>query len=171
MNWEKISLAWNDIRASAESWIGHLIEKAPVQSLSGYDHIVLQLREMFIMAVCGACIAFLFEVYESILPPGATISPHAVLSPGADRVKRRRERVKIAVFDFLFCIMSAMIAARFWYVSSYGRISFHEAVFPILYPAGILLGRAVFAFKNSKHLRAMAVVYVIMLITAYIIVV
>lgn len=168
MNWEKISLAWNDIRASAESWIGHLIEKAPVQSLSGYDHIVLQLREMFIMAVCGACIAFLFEVYESILPPGATIPLHAVLSSGADGARRRRERVKIAVFDFLFCIMSAMIAARFWYVSSYGRISFHEAA---ALSAGILLGRAVFAFKNSKHLRAMAVVYVIMLITAYIIVV
>ena len=63
--------------------------------------------------------------------------------------------------------MAAMIAARFWYISSYGRISFHETVSLI---AGILLGRSVFFFKKSKRIRAATAVYVIMLITAYILI-
>ena len=36
--------------------------------------------------------------------------------------------------------------------------------------AGLLIGRSVFLFKNSKSVRALAVVYVIMLIIAYIVI-
>ena len=151
MDLEKIGPVAEKIRDLLLSVSEDLIGKAPTGLIYGYDRIFLQLREIFIMAVCGACIAFFFEVYESLVPDGGS----------------RRRRWMKGVFDLIFCLMSAMIAARFWYISSYGRISFHETISLI---AGILLGRSVFFFKKSKRIRAAAVVYVIMLITAYILI-
>lgn len=150
MSSEKISWLLEMVHDFLDSGIGHILGNTSVEPVTGYAYIVSQLREMFIMVVCGACIAFLFEVYESIL---------------SDTGKRGAIGV---VLDLLFCVMSALVAARFWYVSSCGRISFHEAAAML---AGILLGRLVFAFKNSKPVRTLAAVYVIMLITAYIVIV
>lgn len=151
MDLEKFGLMAEKVREFFLSAFEDLIGEAPSGLIYGYDRIFLQLREIFIMAVCGACIAFFFEVYDSLIPYGDS---------------RGRRWLK-GVFDLLFCLMAAMIAARFWYISSYGRISFHETVSLI---AGILLGRSVFFFKKSKRIRAAAAVYVIMLITAYILI-
>ncbi len=155
MDLEKFSLITDRVRDFLLSGAGGFLQEAPSEPLYGYEGILLQLREIFIMAVCGACIAFFFEVYESMMPPGAP-----------DGRSRGRQRIK-AVFDLLFCLTAAVMAARFWYISSYGRISFHETA---ALAAGILLGRYVFFFKNSERIRAAAAVYVIMLITAYILI-
>lgn len=150
MNSESIRGLLETLHDFLDSGIRNLLGETSVDPVTGYAYIVSQLREMFIMAVCGACIAFLFEVYEGVLS-------------GAERRGIMRE-----ILDLLFCIMAALIAARFWYISSCGRISFHEAAAMLL---GILLGRLVFVFKNSKPVRTLAAVYVIMLITAYIVIV
>ena len=147
MNSEKIRELLEILHDFLDSGMRSILGETSVDPVTGYDYIVSQLREMFIMAVCGACIAFLFEVYEGVLL-------------NADRRGIIRD-----ILDLLFCVMAALVAARFWYVSSCGRISFHEAAAMF---AGILLGRLVFVFKNSKRVRTLAAVYVIMLITAYI---
>lgn len=150
MNSERIRELLETLHDFLDSGIRNLLGETSVDPVTGYAYIISQMREMFIMAVCGACIAFLFEVYEGVLS-------------GAERRGIMRE-----ILDLLFCIMAALIAARFWYISSCGRISFHEAAAMLL---GILLGRLVFVFKNSKSVRTLAAVYVIMLITAYIVIV
>ena len=150
MNSERIRELLETLHDFLDSGIRNLLGETSVDPVTGYAYIISQMREMFIMAVCGACIAFLFEVYEGVLS-------------GAERRGIMRE-----ILDLLFCIMAALIAARFWYISSCGRISFHEAAAMLL---GILLGRLVFVFKNSKLVRTLAAVYVIMLITAYIVIV
>ena len=147
MNSEKIRELFEILHDFLDSGIRNILGETSVDPVTGYDYIVSQLREMFIMAVCGACIAFLFEVYEGVL------------------LNSDRRSIIRDILDLLFCVMAALIAARFWYVSSCGRISFHEAAALL---AGILLGRLVFVFKNSKPVRTLAAVYVIMLITAYI---
>lgn len=161
MNPEKLRDLAEKFREFADTGIRDILGEPAVGPVTGYAHIISQLREMFIMAVCGAGIAFFFEVYESMLRLPAERA-------GDDGKKRKLSPgILQAVFDFLFCIMAALVAARFWYISSCGRISFHETA---ALAAGIFAGKAVFLFKNSEHGRALAAVYVIMLIVAYIIV-
>ena len=125
MNADRWGQLTDSIRDFLDSGIRRILGGVTVDPITGYEYIFSQIREIFIMAVCGACM------------------------------------------DFLFCVAAALIAARFWYISSCGRISFHEAAALI---AGLLIGRSVFLFKNSKPVRALAVVYVIMLIIAYIVI-
>ena len=168
------------IRDFADSGIRDVIKGVTTDPVTGYEYIFSQIREIFIMAACGACIAFLFEVYEGIYAlgrAGRKENPEKARkernggSTGRQRKKRRKlkisERTVRILLDFLFCAAAALIAARFWYISSCGRISFHEAAALVV---GIFAGRSVFLFKNSKPVRALAVVYVIMLITAYIVI-
>ena len=58
------------IRDFADSGIRDVIKGVTTDPVTGYEYIFSQIREIFIMAVCGACIAFLFEVYEGIYAMG-----------------------------------------------------------------------------------------------------
>lgn len=158
MKEEKWEAIIGQIREFADSGVSGIIHGVTTDPVTGNEYIFSQIREILIMAVCGACIAFLFEVYEGI---------YAMAGKAGDKKRKwkvKKKTIRI-LLDFLFCAAAALIAARFWYISSCGRISIHEAAAMI---GGIFAGRSVFLFKNSKPVRALAAVYVIMLITAYI---
>ena len=155
MNADRWGQLTDSVRDFLDSGIRRILGGVTVDPITGYEYIFSQIREIFIMAVCGACIAFFFEVYESIytMSSGGRKPRSAGGAESGGPEKHRKKK--------------GLIAARFWYISSCGRISFHEAAALI---AGLLIGRSVFLFKNSKPVRALAVVYVIMLIIAYIVI-
>ena len=145
--------------------------------LTGMDYIYNQLREILIMAACGACIAFLYEIYDiglrKLIPKLQSRKTKAD-SENPDTQNHRINKILLAnsliirLADILFCILAGFLILQFWYGSSYCSASVHEGLALI---AGVLLGRRVFNFRNSKHMHTIALVYVIMLITAYIIIV
>ena len=173
MNADRWGQLTDSVRDFLDSDIRRILGGVTVDPITGYEYIFSQIREIFIMAVCGACIAFFFEVYESIYTMssgGRKPRSAGGAESGGPEKHRKKKGFKGAprvVLDFLFCVAAALIAARFWYISSCGRISFHEVAALI---AGLLIGRSVFLFKNSKPVRALAVDYVIMLIIAYIVI-
>ena len=129
--------------------------------LTGLDYIYNQLREILVMAACGACIAFLYEIYDMSLQK---LMP-AIRPKLPARLANNTVVVRTA--DILFCLVAGFIVLQFWYGSSYCTVSLHEG---LALMAGIISGRRVFRFRNSKHMHTIALVYVIMLVTAYIII-
>lgn len=66
MNADRWGQLTDSIRDFLDSGIRRILGGVTVDPITGYEYIFSQIREIFIMAVCGACIAFFFEVYESI---------------------------------------------------------------------------------------------------------
>ena len=151
MNADRWGQLTDSVRDFLDSGIRRILGGVTVDPITGYEYIFSQIREIFIMAVCGACIAFFFEVYESIYTMssgGRKPRSAGGAESGGPEKHRKKKGFKGAprvVLDFLFCVAAALIA-------------------------GLLIGRSVFLFKNSKPVRALAVVYVIMLIIAYIVI-
>ena len=151
MNADRWGQLTDSVRDFLDSGIRRILGGVTVDPITGYEYIFSQIREIFIMAVCGACIAFFFEVYESIYTMSSggrkPRSAGGAESGGPEKHRKKKgfKGAPRAVLDFLFCVAAALIA-------------------------GLLIGRSVFLFKNSKPVRALAVVYVIMLIIAYIVI-
>lgn len=162
--------------------------------LTGLDYIYNQLREILIMAACGACLAFLYEIYDvgmvKVLRRGRSILQsrsdrrlrfignddenydeliRELSVPRAERIIGRliNTSALIRITDIIFCLVAGFIILQFWYGSSFCSASVHEGLALI---AGTVLGRKVFNLRNSKHLHTIALVYVIMLLIAYIII-
>ncbi len=145
--------------------------------LTGMDYIYNQLREILIMAACGACIAFLFEIYDiglrKLIPKLRSRKlKEDPENPDTQRHGTNKTRLAnsyiIRLSDVIFCILAGFLILQFWYGSSYCSTSVHEGLALI---AGVLAGRRVFNFRNSKQMHTIALVYVIILITAYIMIV
>ena len=66
MNADRWGQLTDSVRDFLDSGIRRILGGVTVDPITGYEYIFSQIREIFIMAVCGACIAFFFEVYESI---------------------------------------------------------------------------------------------------------
>ncbi len=121
--------------------------------LTGMDFMLQQLRETLIMAACGACVAFMFQAYDGCLKR---------LDKNSSFVRRA-----LVLMDIAFCIIAGVVIVRFWFRSSYGRLSVHEACGMM---AGLAAGMRTFAFGKSKRRHTIAVIYVILIITAYFII-
>ena len=66
MKEEKWEAIIGQIREFADSGVSGIIHGVTTDPVTGNEYIFSQIEEILIMAVCGACIAFLFEVYEGI---------------------------------------------------------------------------------------------------------
>lgn len=162
--------------------------------LTGMDYIYNQIREMIIMAACGACLAFLYEIYDvgikKIIRRGRSAlqnrsdtrlgaikfddddDEESIRELSVPRTEQIFDRLintsaLIRITDIIFCIIAGFMILQFWYSSSYCSASLHEGAALL---AGAVTGRKVFQFRKSKHLHTIALVYVIMLLMAYIII-
>ena len=131
-------------------------EPAP-DPLTGFDFMAQQLRETLIMAACGACVAFMFQAYNGCIKRWQA-------GMAARCARRRLVRGALVILDIIFCIIAGIVIAKFWFKSSYGRLSVHEA-FGLL--AGLAVGLRTFAVGKSKRRHTISVIYVILIITAY----
>ncbi len=137
------------IRRALIHGINEVLGTPGTEPVTGLGYIAVQVREVFMMFACGACVAFLYRVYDGVL-------------------KRSNERGRIIILtDILFCLAAGVLILQFWYGSSYGRLSVHEGAG---LAAGIWLGAKAFRFGKSKRVHTIAFVYVIMLVTAYILI-
>lgn len=127
-----------------------LTGKPVLDPLTGVDFMMQQLREMLIMAACGACIAFMFQAYNGCVKRCS--------------LKRLLVRRALVITDIIFCIIAGVIIAKFWFRSSYGRLSVHEALGTFI---GLAVGMRTFAFGKSKRRHTIAVIYVILIMIAY----
>lgn len=116
---------------------------------TGLDFMMCQIREVFIMAACGACAALMFYAYNG----------YAVRLKGSGR-----GRAALVAADIIFCILIGIVIAKFWFRSSYGRLSFHEALGLL---GGAAAGMRVFVNGKSKRRHTIAAIYVILILTAY----
>lgn len=133
-------------------WADGFIGEQASAPLTGTDFIFSQLREMMIMTACGAFAAFMFRIYNGF----------------AVRLgETRRGKLLQAAADILFCIFTGITVMQFWFRSSYGRLSVHEF---IGLAAGFAVGMRAFAFGKSKLGHTIATIYVILIITAYFII-
>lgn len=135
------------MRRLATQGVDSVLGWPPEGPVTGIAFIQDQLREMVILAACGACIAFLFQVYS-----------------GAVGGLSRRVLV---VTDLLFCIGAGILILQFWFRSSYGRLSLHEA---LGFGAGFLLGMRIFQRGKTKPWHTAAVFYVILMVIACIVI-
>ena len=156
-----ISAALKHLRYMLTHGVDSVLGGPTVEPLTGLDYIYTQLREILVMAACGACIAFLYEIYDAglqkLMP---ALRPKL---PG----KLATNTVVVRTADIIFCLFAGFLVLQFWYGSSYCTVSLHEGLGLM---SGIIAGRRVFRFRNSKHMHTIALVYVIMLVTAYIII-
>ncbi len=120
--------------------------------LTGADFMGQQIREILIMAACGACVAFMFQSYNGCVDRHINVDSTLLV------------RRALVFTDIIFCIIAGIIIAEFWFKSSYGRLSVHEACG---LAAGLAAGMRTFAFGKSKRKHTIAVIYVILIITAY----
>ncbi len=137
--------------------MNEILGSPTTEPLTGLAYIGAQLREILIMFSCGACIAFLFQIYD--------VAFHRLkpILPG----KLAQSTIIVRLADVLFCIGAGFIMMQFWYGSSYCNPSVHEGLSLV---GGILLGRKVFGLRKSKHMHTIASIYVILLVIAYIII-
>lgn len=153
MNADRWGQLTDSIRDFLDSGIRRILGGVTVDPITGYEYIFSQIREIFIMAVCGACIAFFFEVYESIYTMssgGRKPRSAGGAESGGPEKHRKKKGFKGAPESrpgFFILRGSGFDRSSFWYISSCGRISFHEAAALI---AGLLIGRSVFLFKNRN---------------------
>ena len=63
-----------------------------------------------------------------------------------------------------FCIIAGVVIARFWFRSSYGRLSIHETLGLL---TGLAVGLRTFAVGKSKRRHTISVIYVILITIAY----
>lgn len=132
--------------------VDRLTGKPTPDPLTGIAFMEQQIREILIMAACGACVAFMFQAYNGCIQRHVKVdTPQWV-------------RRALVFTDIAFCIIAGNIIAGFWFRSSYGRLSIHEACGLI---AGLIIGMHTFAFGKSKRKHTIAVIYVILIITAY----
>lgn len=185
------------IRRTLIHGINEVIGVPTTDPLTGLDYIYNQMREIFIMFACGACVAFLYSVYEGCISRTresrrlrarlkAAALAEAEEAEGfddefsdeedGDRKPKKSFQPHIPkgffsaayIFaDILFCLTAGILILQFWYGSSYGRLSFHE--FGGLF-VGIWLGLKVFGFRKSKRMHTLAFVYVIILVISYILI-
>ena len=73
-------------------------------------------------------------------------------------------RGALVIFDIIFCIIAGVVIARFWFRSSYGRLSIHETLGLL---TGLAVGLRTFAVGKSKRRHTISVIYVILITTAY----
>lgn len=146
-----------DLRYMLTHDMNEILGSPTTAPLTGLTYIGAQLREILIMFSCGACIAFLFQIYDVAL--------HKLKPSLPDRLAASTLTVRIA--DIFFCICAGFIMMQFWYGSSYCNPSVHESLSLV---GGILLGRKVFNLRKSKHMHTIASIYVILLVIAYIII-
>ena len=135
------------MRRFATQGVDSVLGWPPEGPVTGMAFIQDQLRAMVILAACGACIAFLFQVYS-----------------GAVGGLSRRVLV---LTDLLFCIGAGILILQFWFRSSYGRLSLHEA---LGFGAGFLLGMRIFQRGKTKPWHTAAVFYVILMLIACIVI-
>lgn len=185
------------IRRTLIHGINEVLGVPTTDPLTGLDYIYNQMREIFIMFACGACVAFLYSVYDGCINRTrerrrlrAQIKAEALAKEteaeridnefqeeDGEDIKQKKNfkphlpKVFFHVFyiftDILFCLTAGVLILQFWYGSSYGRLSFHE--FGGLF-VGIWLGLKVFGFRKSKRMHTLAFVYVIILVISYILI-
>ena len=185
------------IRRTLIHGINEVIGVPTTDPLTGLDYIYNQMREIFIMFACGACVAFLYSVYDGCVNRTkesrrlrAQIKAEALVEAGEnewledefsdedDEESKPKKFFKphipkgffsaaYILADILFCLAAGVLILQFWYGSSYGRLSFHE--FGGLF-VGIWLGLKVFGFRKSKRIHTLAFVYVIILVISYILI-
>ena len=117
MNADRWGQLTDSVRDFLDSGIRRILGGVTVDPITGYEYIFSQIREIFIMAVCGACIAFFFEVYESIYTMssgGRKPRSAGGAESGGPEKHRKKKGFKGAprvVLDFLFCVAAALIAS------------------------------------------------------------
>lgn len=131
------------------SGVDSLINEPYAETETGLAFMAGQLRELLIMAACGACAALMFYVYDG----------YARRLTGSGKM-----RTVQFIADIIFCIFLGIVIAEFWFKSSYGRLSFHESLGFI---CGAAVGIRTFAVGKSKRRHTIAAIYVILIITAY----
>lgn len=173
--------------------VDRLAGEPTTEPLTGVGFMAQQIREMLIMASCGACVAFMFQAYNGCIKRSLDVSSgrdarhiadsaaeeyadHASCvgeaenaGKGAHRGLGRTlsvvlRRAALVTLDIIFCIIAGVVIARFWFRSSYGRLSVHEAFGMIV---GLAVGMRTFALGKSKRRHTIAVIYVILITTAY----
>lgn len=180
--------------------VDRLAGEPTTEPLTGVGFMAQQIREMLIMASCGACVAFMFQAYNGCIKRSLDVSSgrdarhiadsaaeeyadhascageaenagkgaHRGLGRTLSAVLRRAAplfvRGALVTLDIIFCIIAGVVIARFWFRSSYGRLSVHEAFGMIV---GLAVGMRTFALGKSKRRHTIAVIYVILITTAY----
>ena len=103
--------------------------------LTGMDYIYNQIREMIIMAACGACLAFLYEIYDVGMGKVLRRAKVHLRPPGYEPDEQQEKSLiykiinssgLIRITDIIFCIIAGFMILQFWYSSSYCSASLHE---------------------------------------------
>jgi hypothetical protein len=149
MNVDNIRKVIRYLNSLLTGGVDSLIGRPTVDTLTGLDFITEQLRELLIMAACGACIAYIFTVYNGFIKRSFPTG---------------RRNLPVILLDMIFCIIAGVIISRFWFKSSFGRLSLHEGT---AFMFGLFSGIKTFAFVKSKRVHTISVIYVILVVIAY----
>lgn len=144
---QKIEALMHSLRRLLTYGVDSLIGTPSPGYAGGTEMMLIQLREMFIMFICGACTAFMFRVYNGYVRKTAAAG------------------IILAVCDIVFCVLAGITVIQFWYRSSFVRISLHETAAML---AGLAAGLHIFNFENnggnSKRIHTAAFIYGILLV-------